>query len=263
MFRRHLTYANVVATTALVFAMSGGALAATHYLITSPKQIKPSVLSALKGKPGPSGPAGANGTNGSAGEKGPSGEKGPQGNPGTAGTNGTGTNGESVTVAKLAKKEDGCNEGGAKFSNKTGEATACNGEPAAGGGYPETLPAGKTETGTWAYGGPGEGHQHLPISFTIPLEKGIEAGHVEFVEEGSAGGANCDGGEVEDPKAKAGYLCIYTGSDSAFQADGGIFTEVTQVGNVLTEGTNTAGGVLLIAEEQATYGSGTWAVTEK
>ena len=31
--RRHLTYANVVATLALVFAMSGGAFAATHYLI--------------------------------------------------------------------------------------------------------------------------------------------------------------------------------------------------------------------------------------
>jgi len=28
--RRHLSYANVVATMALVFAMSGGALAATH-----------------------------------------------------------------------------------------------------------------------------------------------------------------------------------------------------------------------------------------
>jgi hypothetical protein len=28
--RRHLNYANVVATLALVFAMSGGALAASH-----------------------------------------------------------------------------------------------------------------------------------------------------------------------------------------------------------------------------------------
>jgi hypothetical protein len=33
--RRHLSYANVVATMALVFAMSGSALAAKHYLITS------------------------------------------------------------------------------------------------------------------------------------------------------------------------------------------------------------------------------------
>jgi hypothetical protein len=42
--RRHLNYANVVATLALVFAMSGGALAAKHYLVNSPKQISPKVL---------------------------------------------------------------------------------------------------------------------------------------------------------------------------------------------------------------------------
>jgi hypothetical protein len=46
--RRHLNYANVVATMALVFAMSGTALAAKHYLISSTKQIKPSVLKSLE-----------------------------------------------------------------------------------------------------------------------------------------------------------------------------------------------------------------------
>ena len=45
--RRRATYANVVATLALVFAMSGGALAAARYIITSTKQIKPSVLTAI------------------------------------------------------------------------------------------------------------------------------------------------------------------------------------------------------------------------
>ena len=39
-----------MATLALIFAMSGGAYAASHYLITSTKQIKPSVLGHLKGK---------------------------------------------------------------------------------------------------------------------------------------------------------------------------------------------------------------------
>ncbi len=48
--RKHLGYANVTATLALFFAMSGGALAASHYLITSTRQIKPSVLSSLKGE---------------------------------------------------------------------------------------------------------------------------------------------------------------------------------------------------------------------
>jgi hypothetical protein len=46
-FRRHLSYANVTATVALVFAMTGGALAANHYLLTSTKQISPKVLKKL------------------------------------------------------------------------------------------------------------------------------------------------------------------------------------------------------------------------
>jgi hypothetical protein len=44
---RRLSYANVTATLALVFSMSGGALAANHYLINSTKQINPRVLKAL------------------------------------------------------------------------------------------------------------------------------------------------------------------------------------------------------------------------
>ena len=42
--RRHLSYANVATTLALGLAMSGGALAAGHYLINSSKQINPKVL---------------------------------------------------------------------------------------------------------------------------------------------------------------------------------------------------------------------------
>jgi hypothetical protein len=45
--RRNLSYANVTATLALVFAMSGGALAAKHYLLSSTKQISPKVLNSL------------------------------------------------------------------------------------------------------------------------------------------------------------------------------------------------------------------------
>jgi hypothetical protein len=44
---KHLTYANVTATLALVLAMSGGALAAKHYLVNSTKQIDPKVLKSL------------------------------------------------------------------------------------------------------------------------------------------------------------------------------------------------------------------------
>lgn len=46
--RRHLSYANVTATLALVFAMSGGALAAKHYLVNSTKQLNPAVIRSLE-----------------------------------------------------------------------------------------------------------------------------------------------------------------------------------------------------------------------
>jgi hypothetical protein len=77
--RRHFSYANIAATLALVFAMSGGALAATHYLINSTKQINPKVLKALKRKIGQSGPPGIRGPVGSAGPQGLQGPQGPAG----------------------------------------------------------------------------------------------------------------------------------------------------------------------------------------
>jgi hypothetical protein len=107
-----MSYANVAATLALVLTMSGGALAAGHYLISSTKQISPSVLGKLKGAtgktgaPGPGGPAGANGapgakgepgTPGSRGESGPKGEQGAQGNAGGPATH------WRKTIAKAGK----------------------------------------------------------------------------------------------------------------------------------------------------------------
>ena len=74
--RRRLSYANITATLALLFAMSGGALAATHYVITSTKQISPKVRKELKGAKGPAGPAGLAGA---AGAQGPAGGQGPAG----------------------------------------------------------------------------------------------------------------------------------------------------------------------------------------
>ena len=68
--RRHLSYANVAATLALVFSMTGGALAAKHYLISSTKQISPKVLKKLKGATGKTGPQGVPGLTGPAGKEG-------------------------------------------------------------------------------------------------------------------------------------------------------------------------------------------------
>jgi hypothetical protein len=83
--RRHLSYANVAATLALVFAMSGGALAAKHYLIESTSQISPKVLKKLKGRAGASGRTGASGPAGPAGAAGAPGKDGAAGKDGARG----------------------------------------------------------------------------------------------------------------------------------------------------------------------------------
>jgi hypothetical protein len=86
--RRRITYANVVATLALVCAMSGGALAANHYLLNSSKQISPKLLAKLKGRAGARGRTGATGATGPTGPAGPAGAtglQGPAGQPGAPG----------------------------------------------------------------------------------------------------------------------------------------------------------------------------------
>jgi hypothetical protein len=83
--RPRLSYANVVATLALVLAASGGAYAATQLPKNSvgSKQVKNSSLQAKDFKPGQL-PAGATGP---AGPQGSPGTKGDQGAPGDAGPN--------------------------------------------------------------------------------------------------------------------------------------------------------------------------------
>jgi len=86
--RRRLSYANITATLALVFAMSGGALAANHYLINSTKQISPKVLKKLKGNAGKAGPTGPAGTVGPTGKEGLGGKEGASGKEGKEGARG-------------------------------------------------------------------------------------------------------------------------------------------------------------------------------
>ncbi len=107
---KRFTYANVVATLALVFAMSGGAIAANHYLITSTKQISPKVIKKLKGKRGPAGKQGP------AGPAGPQGKEGPVGKEGLAGKDGKdGAAGEPGTARAYA------------YISKTGEVSHAKG----------------------------------------------------------------------------------------------------------------------------------------
>ena len=289
MFRRlrvRLSYANVTATLALFFAMSGGALAASHYLITSTKQIKPSVLTALKGRAGatgaagPAGPAGATGT---AGATGPAGTTGPQGSAGNNGSNGekgeAGAAGESVKSKSLPVKAgaEHCAEGGSEFTAAEGKKTyACNGEK--GVIHPaETLAPEASETGVWSFGPVaqasipesfGDYAFYVPIaSFTIPLATSVEEADVHYInphgeevtDSGPVAGtpAECKGSAVK-PTAEPGNFCVYAHEEQGIEADQ---EKILNPGN-LEYGAGTTGAIEIFnIVESSGKGFGTWAVT--
>jgi hypothetical protein len=270
--RRRCSYANVVATFALFFAMTGGALAASHYLITSTKQIKPGVLSALKGK---AGPAGANGAAGATGPAGPAGGQGAKGEPGATGPQGP--------------------EGKEGPAGKNGT----NGTT----GFTATLPEGKTETGTWSFGdatteGTSEYASYqawVPVSFNVPLKEALGGSNVHFlaeptlqciepqeparkeceeenkrVEEKQRENKEACPGSAAEPTAEPGNLCVYEtylaggvirggaynpgSSELPFNAGAGTTGAVLGL-RVEAEGEN---GVGAIGHDVSAYG--TWAV---
>jgi hypothetical protein len=254
--RRRVTFANVTVMLALVFAMTGGAYAAKHYLITSTKQISPKVLKQLKGANGPKGDAGPPGP---AGPQGPAGAAGKEGPPGKDGA--SGKDGESVTSTPLAAKT-ACAEGGSKFTVGGKETLACNGnegspgppgEPWTAGG---TLPPGKTETGAWSVAGTGS--WSAAISFPIPLAKALGENEVHNVE--STGGTSCPG-TLEEPKAAPGNLCVYDGAASGELIAIDIIPPSS--GNFfLTLGAATNGAIVLVLAKGPEYKQwGSWAVT--
>jgi hypothetical protein len=263
---KRMTYANVTATLALFFAMSGGALAASHYLITSTKQISPKVLKSLKATNGTNGTNGANGAQGPtgpAGTPGAKGEQGAKGEPGTPGTKGEpgppGTKGEPGP-------EGVCSQ------------TNC------------TLPTETTETGSWDITATkeDEGNVFTSISFTIPLTKALDATHVHYVNEAGTeqsvfhlGGTPefeaekttaCPGTAAE-PAAAPGNFCVYQGEaiENAEEISGGSAlaeaiispANLGAFGSIVQQGAATAGAKVYLRDEEqkSTRAWGTWAVT--
>src|SRR4051794_13200366 len=143
----------VISVIALVFAMLGGAYAASN------SSGGGKAAASAKAKKGPRGPKGPKGDTGPAGPAGPAGPVGAKGDAGAAGTNGT--NGVSPSGTAFGGEANGCKEGGVKFvgANTT---VACNGVKGQTG-FTDTLPAGKTETGAWAIGLNG-GSSIMPLS---------------------------------------------------------------------------------------------------
>jgi hypothetical protein len=276
--RLRVSPATVIAGLALVFAMTGGAYAAKKYLITSTKQISPSVLKSLQGKAGPAGPAGAAGPAGLAGPQGPAGANGKDGSSGKNGENGKGgANGVSATSKSFTGKKtlgsEKCEEGGTEVTSASGTTLVCNGK-AGQTGFTEALPSEKTETGAWTLPAKGAlGSYSVPLSFTIPLENALSAAAVHFI---AANGkevvtllpseefeevvsTKCHG-TAAAPQADPGNLCVYTAKlISAFLWTGQIKTVDAEAA---AAGASRAGAQLVfVTPSTEAAGYGTWAVT--
>jgi hypothetical protein len=221
----------LVAIVALVFALAGGAYAASGGLTGKQKTEVTKIAKQYAGKPGP---AGSQGANGGAGPQGSAGLKGDNGAPGANGANGAnGTNGTS--------------------------------------GFTSTLPAGKTETGQFAFAeedAPEEAAQRTALSFSIPLK---EPAVPHFIGEGEGEGeanehlpAGCKG-NAEKPKAEPGNLCVF---GKVVQATA--FVTFFDAGSGTADFTGTSGDTLLFNAvtvepfpgfKETAQAIGTWAVT--
>lgn len=237
-----------IAVIALVFAMLGGAYAASG-------NNDGKATASAKAKKGPRGPRGP------VGPAGPAGAKGDTGAGGANGTNGKdGTNGRSV-IASAAAVPAECPTGttGTKFEVE-GSGTSshvCSGKEGSPWTASGTLPSGKTETGTWAANANKQEFEvevegtkstvklstkgvTVPISFPIPLAGELSspestapsaAQQVHYVY--VSGGKNTERiinfsafaleevestkclGSVASPTAKPGNLCIYEGVNAS------------------------------------------------
>ncbi len=260
LLRNRLGVPGVIAIIALVFAMFGGAYAASN--------DGGSATVSAKGKKGPRGKPGKPGPTGPAGPAGPAG---PKGDTGAAGANG-------AAGADGAKGATGPT-GAAGTKGATGP-TGPTGAPWPAGG---TLPPGATMTGAWSMGGhlPLEAEQEfepgkkftvqtppaavvpVPISFAIPLAADLDETKTTYLEVGATS-TDCPGSATE-PKAEPGHLCVYTGKAGGFTAFD--IYKLNSPRPFLDPGTpipgaSVSGAVLMLgATETGAHGFGSWAVT--
>jgi hypothetical protein len=134
MIRRHLSYANVASTLALVFAMGGGAYAALspvhNGVIHTCYRGSNGALRVVRAgaRCGRRERALAFDQRGPVGRRGATGLPGPMGKTGATGKTGpAGRAGRSVTSATLGVGSGACPSGGSSFTTVSGTTSACNG----------------------------------------------------------------------------------------------------------------------------------------
>jgi hypothetical protein len=250
----------VISVTALVFAMFGGAYAASN----SSGDHK--ATASAKVKRGPRGPRGAKGDTGPVGLQGPAGSQGDKGDTGSAGA--------SAEATSFSGVKGSCTEGGIEVKSAKPATLVCNGVKGANGttGFTKTLPSGKTETGSWGAVTttqvPEETILISSISYPIPLAAPSE--HVAFLNFEETEGSTttpvegCEF-EVESasavPVAPAGTLCVFTTLQEA-----GTPKYVAPPGIAFESGQDSPVGALIAGKSSAAKTMrlfGVWAVTAK
>jgi hypothetical protein len=264
----------VISVMALVFAMFGGAYAASN---SSGGGKATASAKAKKGPRGPRGATGPTGPQGPAGLAGPAGPAGPKGDAGSPGANGT-----STTTVAFSGNQHGCLEGGVEVKSAGVPTFVCNGEEGQQGAEGSAwtlggvLPSGATETGTYLIGsetgtGVFEEYAATSISFPIPLTAGLPLTNTIFVPKETPAPSNCENSEhaglasTENPEAKKGFFCLFEGFSFNLSEEGSFFLK--PVGTLEGAGVSGTSFYQLVtppanpADGLEARGQGSWAVT--
>jgi collagen triple helix repeat protein len=254
----------VISVIALVFALLGGAYAASDFgggkaTASAKGKRGPRGPRGKQGPAGLQGPAGAKGDAGAAGAAGPAGPQGPAGAKGATGASGA----TGATGASGAKGVTGATgPTGATGSSGASGATGPTGSPWTAGG---TLPIGATETGSWLATTstqiePGVFLGKTSVSFSIPLASPRVNSKTFIVKKAESPPSDCDDGVApvpspEHPEADTGTFCIFIAEGSAAF---GVFASKSGASE---PGVSTAGAILSLVNGASNEVWGTYAVT--